>query len=221
MQAALEFVQSYHSFFEAVQAVSAIISIVGWCLGAILLWIAWRRNAIRSVSVGPIGFEIQDAVAATATAARDWQSKSPFQKINIGKIRKTIERAFSPDVRDQMMGKSVLWVDDNPNNNMLATRALQKLRLDVQQETSTEAALQAMARRRFDLVISDMGRASNMQAGYDLLKAVRDSGNPVPFFIFAGSDTPEFRREALARGAELSTNDMIELIDAVIDKLGV
>ncbi len=87
MQAALEFVESYRSYFEAVQAVSAIISIVGWCLGAVLLWIAWQRNAVKSVTVGPIGFEIQDAVTATATAARDWQSKSPFQKINIGKIR--------------------------------------------------------------------------------------------------------------------------------------
>jgi len=221
MQAALEFVESYRSYFEAVQAVSAIISIVGWCLGAVLLWIAWRRNAVKSVTVGPIAFEIQDAVTATATAARDWQSKSPFQKINIGKIRNTVKRAFSPEVSERMTGKSVLWVDDNPNNNMLAMRALEKLHLDVQQETSTEAGLQAIARRRFDLVISDMGRASNMQAGYDLLKAIRDAGNPVPFFIFAGSDTPEFRREALARGAELSTNDMLELIDGVIQKLGV
>lgn len=221
MQDVLEFVESYRAYFDAAQAVSAILSILGWTLGAVVLWIAWRRNAVRTVSVGPIAFEIQDAVTATATAARDWQSKSPFQKINIRKIRDTVERAFKPEISDRMVGKAVLWVDDNPNNNMLAMRALEKLHLDVQQETSTEAGLQAMANRRFDLVISDMGRGTNMQAGYDLLKAIRESGNTVPFFIFAGSDTPEFRKEAAARGAELSTNDMLELIDNVIATLGV
>jgi len=47
-----------------------------------------------------------------------------------------------------------------------------------------------------------------------------ESGNEVPFFIFAGSDTPEFRREAAARGAQLSTNDMLELVDNVVKYLG-
>lgn len=220
MQAALDFVESYRNYFEAVQAVSAVISIIGWVLGAMLLWWAWRRNAVKSVTVGPIGFEIQDAVTATATAARDWQSKSPFQKINIKKIRDTVSKAFKPEISERMVGKAVLWVDDNPSNNMLAMRALKKLHLDVQQELSTEAGLAALARRRFDLVISDMGRGDNMQAGYELLAAIRETGNPVPFFIFAGSDSTEFRQEAVARGAQLSTNDMMELVDNVIETLG-
>ncbi len=58
-----------------------------------------------------------------------------------------------------------------------------------------------------------------MRAGYDLLKAIRVSGNNVPFLIFAGSDTAEFRREAAAQGAQLSTNDMLELIQQVIAHL--
>lgn len=103
---------------------------------------------------------------------------------------------------------------------MLAMRALEKLRLDVVQETSTEAGLAAMQQRHFDLVISDMGRGDNMQAGYQLLDAIRAKSNPVPFFIFAGSDTAEFRQQALARGAQLSTNDMLELMDNVIATLG-
>jgi hypothetical protein len=59
-----------------------------------------------------------------------------------------------------------------------------------------------------------------MRAGYDLLKSLRDSGSNVPFFIFAGSDTPEFRQEAAERGAQLSTNDMLELVDNVVKYLG-
>jgi hypothetical protein len=65
-----------------------------------------------------------------------------------------------------------------------------------------------------------MGRGQDMRAGYDLLKQIRDRGSQVPFFIFAGSDRPEFRREAATQGAQLSTNDMLELIDQVVKYLG-
>lgn len=220
MEVVLAFIENYRPYFDAAQAVSAVVSIVGWCLGGLALWLLLRRNAVRSVTVGPFGFEFQDAVMATATAARDWQTRSPMQKFNIGKIKRTVQRAFQPGTVERMVGKSVLWVDDNPGNNMLAMRALSKLRLDIVEAPSTQAALAVMERRHFDLIISDMGRNGNMSAGYELLDAVRAKGNPVPFFVFSSSDTAEFRKEAAARGAQLSTNDMLELIDRVIDHLG-
>ena len=54
----------------------------------------------------------------------------------------------------------------------------------------------------------------------DLPLVFRDQNNRVPFLIFAGSDRPEFRREAAEQGAQLSTNDMLELIDHIIKHLG-
>ena len=219
MDAFLELFQQNKLFFDAAHGLSAIVSLLGWTVGAVIVTIAWRRNAIKTVTLGPFGFEIQEAVQATAAAARDWQTKSPNQQVNLERIRSTIERAFVPSVGDQMIGKSVLWVDDNPSNNKLAVRALKKLRLDVEQAESTESGLQAMQGRHFDLVISDMGRGTNSRAGYELLEAIRASGSDVPFLIFAGSDTAEFRREAAERGAQLSTNDMLELIDNVIGHL--
>ena len=126
-------------------------------------------------------------------------------------IRATVERAFVPTTYDNLTGKSVLWVDDNPGNNELAVRALRKFPLEVEQATSTDAALAALDRRPFNLIISDMGRGTDVRAGYGLLKQLRDRGSQIPFFIFSSSDTPEFRREAAERGAQLSTNDMLEL----------
>jgi len=134
-------------------------------------------------------------------------------------IRATISPAFAPGVADNLIGKSVLWVDDNPANNELVVRTLKKLRLNVEQATSTEEALAEMQHRRFDLVISDMGRGRDMRAGYGLLKAIRGRGSRVPFLIFSSSDKPEFRKEAAILGAQLSTNDMLELIAHVIKYL--
>ena len=215
------FIQSHRLYFDAAQGISSIINIVGWCLGTLFLFVAWRRKRIHSVVVGPIRVMMQEAaVEATATAARNWQAHTSSEKVDISRIRDTIGKAFAPQIADNLTGKSILWVDDNPVNNELAVRALRKLSLDVEQATTTQMGLDAMARRYFDLVISDMGRGSDLRAGYELLDAIRTQHNAVPFLIFAGSDNAEFRREAAQRGAQLSTNDMLELIDAVIRLLG-
>lgn len=221
MESIASFVQAHKIYFDVAQAMSSVVNLLGWVLGAILLTFAWRRNAIKSVTVGPINFQMQEAaVGAAAAAARDWQAKAPDQKVDVPRIRETVGKAFAPEVADNLIGKSILWVDDTPANNTLAMRALAKLQLNVEQETSTEAGLEALQRQHFDLVISDMGRSGNMRAGYDLLKAIRDRGSKVPFLIFSSSDRPEFRREAAERGAQLSTNDMLELIDTIIKLLG-
>ncbi len=220
MQAFLNFLQTHKSYVDAATAISAVVNIVGWCCGFVFLIRAMRANAIHSVSVGPFSVKMQEAaVEATASAARDWNAKTD-QKVDVPRIRATVGRAFEAETADNLIGKSILWVDDNPSNNELAVRALRKFQLDVEQATSTELGLSAMQRRHFDLIISDMGRGQNMRAGYELLAAVRSQGNRVPFLIFAGSDLPKFRREAEALGAQLSTNDMLELVDQVINHLG-
>jgi len=219
MQALIHFIQANRPYFDVAQALSSVVNLIAWCLALILLVAALRRGRVESITFGPIGVRIQEAVQATASAARAW--KSGDQKaVDVPRIRATISRAFEPKILDNMTGKSILWVDDNPANNELAVRALRKFNLEIVQVTSTEAALAELEMRVFHLVISDMGRGMNMRAGYELLHLIRESGNEVPFFIFAGSDTPEFRREAAVRGAQLSTNDMLELVDNVVKYLG-
>jgi CheY-like chemotaxis protein len=221
MDAFLSFVQSNKVYFDVANALSSVMNLVAWCVALVFLGIALRRNRVTQVGIGPFIFRMkEDAVAAATTAARAWQAEVSGHKVDVPRIRKTVERAFSPEIASNLTGKSVLWVDDNPINNELAVRALRKFNLDIEQATSTEAALTWIQRRPFDLVISDMGRGNNMRAGYELLEALRNLGNQVPFFIFASSDRPEFRREARERGAQLSTNDMLELIDYVVKYLG-
>jgi len=221
MESVFSFVQAYRPYFDLAQALSSVANLLAWCLALILLVVAIRRNKIDRLVVGPISIMMkEEAVQATAAAARSWQSNTDRYNVDVSRIRATVERAFSPKTFDNMIGKSVLWVDDNPANNELAVRALRKFRLDVEQTISTDAALAALLRRKFDLVISDMGRGEDMRAGFDLLTRLRGSGSKVPFFIFAGSDTPEFRRAAAERGSQLSTNDMLELVDNTVKYLG-
>jgi CheY-like chemotaxis protein len=221
MEDVLSFVQAHKPYFELAQALSAVVNLFAWLLALALLIIALRKNRVESLSLGPFSFQMmkEEAVVATATASRAWQSTSE-EKVDVPRIRATFDRVFTPATLNNLTGKAILWVDDNPANNELAMRALRKFGLDIEQTTSTEAAMAAFQRRKFNLVISDMGRGDDIRAGYGLLKLLRDSGSKVPFFIFASSDKPEFRREAAERGAQLSTNDMLELVDHVVKYLG-
>jgi CheY-like chemotaxis protein len=221
MEFILAFVQANKPYFDAAQAISTVVNLFVWCLAVVLLILALRKNRIESLSLGPFNFRMlkEEAIVATATATRAWQSTTG-EKVDVPRIRATVDRAFTPQTLNNLAGKAILWVDDNPANNELAVRALRKFGLDIEQAPSTEAAMAAFQRRKFNLVISDMGRGSDMRAGYGLLGLLRDSGSKLPFFIFAGSDTPEFRRKAAERGAQLSTNDMLELVDNVVKYLG-
>jgi CheY-like chemotaxis protein len=221
MESVLLFVQVHKPYFELAQALSSAVNLFAWLLALVLLGIALRKNRIASLSVGPFSFQMvkEEAVVATATASRAWQAPLG-EKVDVPRLRNTVDRVFTPETLNNMTGKAILWVDDNPANNELAMRALRKFGLDIEQATNTEAAMAVFRRRKFDLVISDMGRGDDMRAGYTLLKLLRDSGSKVPYCIFAGSDKPEYRREAEERGAQLSTNDMIELVDHVVTSLG-
>ena len=138
MESVLAFVQSNKPYFDVAQAVSSVVNLFAWCLALALLILALRKNRIESLSVGPFNFRMlkEEAVVATATASRAWQSTTG-EKVDVPRIRATVDRAFTPETLNNLTGKAILWVDDNPANNELAVRALRKFGLDIEQATVT------------------------------------------------------------------------------------
>ena len=112
--------------------------------------------------------------------------------------------------------RRILWVDDRPANNWRERKALESFGVDFTLAESTGEALNVLARQRFAVIISDMGRPQGAQEGYKLLEAVRARDISTPFFIYSGSGRPEHRQMALARGAQGATNMADDLIDMVL-----
>jgi CheY-like chemotaxis protein len=112
--------------------------------------------------------------------------------------------------------KVVLWVDDNPDNNIGERRAMEVLGISFILATSTEEALQKLNRQHFDAIISDMGRPPDPQAGYTLLDRLRSNGDETPFVIYAGSSNPTHVAESRRRGAVGCTNNLDELSRMVL-----
>ena len=62
-----------------------------------------------------------------------------------------------------------------------------------------------------------MGRKEGNQEGYVLLDKLRRTGNQTPFFIYAGSNLLEHKKQAIERGAQGSTNNAQELFQQVMN----
>jgi DNA-binding NtrC family response regulator len=86
--------------------------------------------------------------------------------------------------------KRVLWVDDNPGNNLHEAGVLAKLQIDVVTERSTDEAMRRLATdvEGFDLVISDWDRpAEGADAGLRLLQRLRAEGHGLPVIYYHGA----------------------------------
>jgi CheY-like chemotaxis protein len=115
--------------------------------------------------------------------------------------------------------RRILWVDDRPGNNTYERQVFESLGLTFDLALSTEEALEQLSSSRYGAIISDMGRREGPREGYRLLDAVRASDRVTPFFIYAGSNAPQHKREAAEHGAQGSTNRANELVDMVTQAL--
>lgn len=113
------------------------------------------------------------------------------------------------------MHTKILWVDDRPDHNVYERKSMESMGLEFTLALSTTDALNILGSRRFAAIISDMGRKEGAREGYVLLEALRAEDKATPFFIYAGSNAAEHKREAALRGAQGSTNiagDLIEMV---------
>ena len=227
----IRFFHDHRPFFDAVQMASSVVSLFGWLLSFALLLLAWSRGWITSLSLFGMNVTLaqKEATVAMSRAARVRASKDTSRQpgersqptADLAKLNAILERAFSAEDQANLIGKAILWVDDNPSNNDSEVLALRKIGLAVDLVDSTSAALDALAKRPYDMVISDMGRGAEKFAGYALLQAIRAHQNPVPFIVYSAEGSKdEHRKAAIQRSALGSTDYPHELLDLIVSRLG-
>ncbi|WP_017530615.1 response regulator [Pseudomonas fluorescens] len=133
-----------------------------------------------------------------------------------GRTVRVFEEPLSA-ISDSRWMRQVLWVDDRPGNNEWERHALASQQVRCTLALSTDEALETLEKRRFAVIISDMGRREGSAEGYVLLKALREAGNLTPYFIYASSDLPEHHDLALQNGAQGSTSKSDKLLRWVME----
>ena len=128
----------------------------------------------------------------------------------------TAVRNAEPERPSMGAPRTVLWVDDNPDNNILERHAMETYNIRFELALSTGEALAKLDNAKFDAVISDMGRPQDRHAGYTLLEDLRGKGNMTPYFIYSAANSPGLLKEALQRKAQGATNQSDELAAMVL-----
>jgi len=119
--------------------------------------------------------------------------------------------------RGELNPRSILWVDDNPDNNIWERRALESygVRFVLARDTA-EAERLLDEKGPFAAIISDMGRVGDPLAGYTLLSRVRDAKIQVPYFIYTTGLAARLWPVARLRGAQGLTADPDALVEMVV-----
>jgi CheY-like chemotaxis protein len=119
-------------------------------------------------------------------------------------------------VLDVLRGARVLWVDDDPKSVTRERQVLEEMGVLIDLVSSTDEAMKDLSRRTYDLVISDIARGGDPEAGLLMLQSMRHQGldHDVVFYIWSLD-----RGKRLPDGAFGITNQPDQLIHYVLDVL--
>jgi CheY-like chemotaxis protein len=190
------------------QLIASLVGSLAWPL--VILYLATmlsgpigrlidRSNSITAkvpggeFSVAQVAASAAAVGAAAGAAAADSSKGNTLTQQEVQKISKQAVKnisdifgARSDNLRPLNQGK-ILWVDDTPTNNTLLVRSFQDLDIQVTQATSTDQAKDLLQKNSYDIVISDMGRPPDNEAGITLLKWMQERQLKTPVVIYAGS----------------------------------
>jgi CheY-like chemotaxis protein len=215
-------------------AITKLLNVLIWPAIILFILICFGRDlreffsSLGELSLKGAGFEASlkrkqaEVVAALSAAA----SKPDGDKTHESVAKEAMIAAdvvadiVTPRAIRRASRSTVLWVDDNPNNNSYERQALEALGVSFVLAISTDEALKKISRQRFDAIISDMGRPPDSRAGYTLLDKLRSNGDQTPFIIYASSREPEHVAESRRHGAIGCTNNGNELFEMVLSILG-
>ncbi|MFF3331623.1 response regulator [Streptomyces sp. NPDC002888] len=111
----------------------------------------------------------------------------------------------------------VLWVDDNPDNNVYETLALEQLGLLVTKATSTDSGMFYFNDLDFSLVVTDAQRGPDADAAMNLLKELREVKPEIPVIVYT-MGAADKREQLVNAGARAVVETPSELIKAVLNE---
>jgi len=184
------FEEGIRAFIERIQKDEPIDSPVLEFLGpqVLLSLDKQRQEAERRYEVKR--HEIEEALQSTQTGAR--------------RVRPEIKKS----------SKRVLWVDDNPANNEAILDSYRPRGVIFDLALSTKQALDFLAQSEYALIISDIGRGSDWEAGIHMIPEIRRHfPDAPPIVLYAHPGAVEAHGErARQLGASLVTASPQELV---------
>jgi CheY-like chemotaxis protein len=212
------------------QLTNAIANLMWPVLVAIVVWRLYPtiQGLLSSrgftVKVGGFEFTAQEATDKLVKSTAELQSRvavldrlaAPTHGTAQSDERSATAVASAP--LSSIHPRHLLWVDDIPNRRAYELAQLEALGVRVEIARSTRAALDLMASRDFDAIVTGLGRseegAYSPTAGLSLIQAARNSPHPAPVYVFAANPTSQVLREIEESGGRVVRTSM-QLFDVI------
>lgn len=114
----------------------------------------------------------------------------------------------------------ILWVDDHPINNQEERLAFADYGVFCDSYTNNGEALEAFDSGSYELVLSDIGRDSEAESGWNLLAEIRKRDSQIPFGFYTIGIDAALGRQASAAGATAIVEKPSDLFVFVVSSLG-
>jgi CheY-like chemotaxis protein len=225
------------TFIRFIEALAKLIGALAWpAVALVILW--WFGGAIRqflaNVSEGSFkAFGVEGSAKRTIVEqaiVRADQSKKETEttveiKVPAGSGKSRFAAAYAADLLRahklfDLKPKRLLWVDDHPTNNVFEMKALEELGFSIDMAVNTEDALSDMAKKQYDVIISDYSRPGDPEAAKTLVREMRKSGNDTPLIVYSSDDSDSFESKMKDAGAFAATYLASELVIRVAEAVG-
>lgn len=114
----------------------------------------------------------------------------------------------------------ILWVDDYPGNNESVINLFENKNVKFDIALTTKQGLELYKTNLYDVIITDMGRGDERDAGVSLLRELKSLHCQTPVIVYASRRAIErYGEEALRLGAYTVTNEIGKVIFEISDIL--
>lgn len=144
------------------------------------------------------------------------------EKVEIGDADRTqlLRRALGrvEMVKQILPGARILWVDDNPANNVYEANVMSSVGISVVQLTTSEEALKKLSEEHYDAIISDMSRGQNDEEGLRFLSSMRNQNLEHPTIFYIGQVDPSQGVPPYAFGITDHPDELLHLLLDVLER---
>jgi CheY-like chemotaxis protein len=130
------------------------------------------------------------------------------------------EGASGGGIPHEGLAAEILWIDDNPSNNLGLVNSLTRMGgARVTAARDLDEARGQLTARSFDLLISDIGREGRPDAGFEDLASFRKDGlYNGPAIFYAARITPARRAQAEKLDAQITAapSELMRMIDQAV-----
>ncbi|MCL2774314.1 MAG: response regulator [Oscillospiraceae bacterium] len=162
----------------------------------------------------------------------DYLNLSASHDSKIDKIYKLVlkianeksENQYNAQEKPNVKHNRILWVDDYPTNNESVIALFQNQNIQFDIALTTDQGIEFIANNKYDLIITDMGRGSEVDAGLQLIRYMKqlDIESIPPVAVFASYNAVEkYGNEAMRLGAIAAINGFSDIISLISQVLGV